>query len=105
MKQLTPEQRDWKPRPLGFLAEHESIFEEERLDYIYELHDKMWQLVRIIRPGSQGKLKYVVTLILNANTAEDEPKICKCGGVFEKVCHVVDHAYWKCPDCGRVEVE
>jgi len=68
MKKLTPEQRDWKPRPYGFLAEHENIFEEERLDYIYELHDKMWQLARIIRPGSQGNLKDVVSLILTAHT-------------------------------------
>ena len=37
------------------------------------------------------------------NTAEDE-KLCKCGGVYHQ--HIFeDESFWKCPDCGRVEVE
>jgi len=97
---MKPEQRDWKPRPLGFLAEHENIFEEERLDYIYELHNKMWQLVRIIRPGSQGKLKDVVTLILTAHTEpEDERKFATMEEVFPEFT-AEDERYVPCPICG-----
>ena len=72
---ITPEQRDWKDRPFGFLEEGIDGFEDERLDYIYELHQKMWELVRKIRPGSSGSLKDNVTVALLTSTEpEDENK-------------------------------
>ena len=72
-EKLTAEQRDWKDRPFGFLEEGIDGFEDERLDYIYELHQKMWELVRKIRPGSSGSLKDNVTVALLTSTEpEDE---------------------------------
>ena len=31
-----------------------------------------------------------------------QPKVCKCGGLMELI--ITESAYYKCPDCPRVEV-
>jgi len=45
-----------KPRPNGFLAEDKISHDSEIFDYIQELHDYLWQFVRVFRPSASGCL-------------------------------------------------
>ena len=84
MKQLTPEQRDW------IIAEYWKLMDKSAVV-------SRRQLVNGLRTTLES---------ITANTAEDE-KLCKCGGVMElrRDSCGIGELYWKCPDCGRVEVE
>ena len=50
------EMNDMKPRPVGFLSEGEISHDSEAFDYIRELHDYLWQFVRVFRPSASGSL-------------------------------------------------
>ena len=70
---LSPQMRDnrhvWQWRPDGFLEEGVDGFEKERLSYIYELHQVIWKLLRVLGISWSGKLDDCVVRTL---TIEDE---------------------------------
>lgn len=45
-----------KPRPQGFLSKDAIPHDSEQFDYIRELHDYLWRVVRIVKPGASGDL-------------------------------------------------
>jgi len=59
-----------KPRTNGFLSEKNISHDSEIFDYIAELHDYLWRVVRAVSPGSSGmltkKVDEAITLIENA---------------------------------------
>jgi hypothetical protein len=60
-----------KPRPNGFLAEDKISHDSEIFDYIRELHDYLWQFVRVFYPGASGVLDdYIDNSLAMAKTAE-----------------------------------
>ena len=61
-----------KPRPDGFLSGNEISHDSEIFDYIRELHDYLWQFVRVFRPGVFG---YLDDFIDNALAAAKEREI------------------------------
>lgn len=45
-----------KPRPHGFLHCSKLPHDSEIFDYIVELHELLWRVVRVISPGASGQL-------------------------------------------------
>ena len=45
-----------KERPEGFLSSKLIDHDSEQFDYINELHDLLWEFVRIHLPGASGRL-------------------------------------------------
>ncbi len=45
-----------KQRPIGFLSERCIDHDSAAFDYIAELHDYLWRVIRIAKPGSSGNL-------------------------------------------------
>ena len=62
-----------KPRPDGFLSGNEISHDSEIFDYIRELHDYLWQFVRVFRPGVFGYLDDFIDDVLA--TAKEKGKI------------------------------
>ena len=46
-----------KARTVGFLAEDKINHDGEIFDYIQELHDYLWVVVRLAYPGASGSLR------------------------------------------------
>jgi len=63
-----------KPRTNGFLSEKNISHDSEIFDYIAELHDYLWRVVRAVSPGSSGmltkKVDEAITLIENSYATE-----------------------------------
>ena len=49
-----------KPRDWGFIAEDKIDHDGEPFDYIRELHEYLWRVVRAMRPGASGDLRELV---------------------------------------------
>ena len=49
-----------KPRAWGFISEEKIAHNGEPFDYICELHDYLWRVVRAMRPGASGNLSDLV---------------------------------------------
>lgn len=49
-----------KKRPNGFLAKEKIDQEGEIFDYIKELHDYLWEFVRVANPSASGNLNNFV---------------------------------------------
>ena len=47
-----------KARPLGFIDSSKIDHDGEPFDYICELHEYLWRVVRAMRPGAGGSLQY-----------------------------------------------
>ncbi len=45
-----------EPRPKGFLSHANVDHDSEVFDYIKELHDYLWTIIRAVTPGSGGSL-------------------------------------------------
>jgi hypothetical protein len=61
-----------KPRPNGFLAEDKIARDSEIFDYIRELHDYLWQFVRIFQPAAYGVVDDYVDDVLEMARATKE---------------------------------
>ena len=49
-----------KDRPYGFISDEHIDHDSEIFDYIKELHEYLWIVVRIVYPGASGSLgKYI----------------------------------------------
>jgi hypothetical protein len=46
-----------KERSKGFLRDELIAHDSEQFDYISELHDYLWRVVRIAIPGASGSLR------------------------------------------------
>ena len=64
-----------KPRPRGFLAESEISHDSEIFDYIHELHDYLWQFVRVFRPMASGYLDDFIDNVLATARGSKEGKV------------------------------
>ena len=49
-----------KARPEGYLSNEVIAHDSEQFDYIKELHDYLWQFVRVAMPGASGSLSNFV---------------------------------------------
>ncbi len=62
-----------KTRPKGFLAEDKISHESEIFDYIQELHEYLWDFVRVYIKSASGNLdNYVDIALKEAKHREDK---------------------------------
>lgn len=54
-----------KYRARGFLAQEKIDHESEIFDYIKELHDYLWRVVRVVYPGAGGSLDWYLDDVMN----------------------------------------
>ena len=53
-----------KERPKHFLSEDKIAQDEEIFDYIKELHDYLWQFVRVAIPSASGSLSEYIDVAI-----------------------------------------
>ena len=59
-----------KKRTNGFLAPDQIDHETEIFYYIQELHEYLWEFVRVVCPGANGDLEYLVDDALDIAKSE-----------------------------------
>lgn len=47
---------DMKKRPLYYLSDEHISHNSEAFDYIKELHEYLWTIIRIVKPGASGQI-------------------------------------------------
>jgi len=76
---------EWKERPKGFLADFTPQHDEERKNYVRELHQVIWKLLKVIGISWSGELKNCVTTTLDSLKLEgEELSQEKIAGIYAK---------------------
>jgi len=81
----------WKERPKGFLADFTSQYNDERLDYIIELHQVIWKLLKLIGVSWSGNLKDCVITTFEKLQGEGEELS------QEKIAEICTNKKYDCP--------